>query len=130
MAGVAERFLLEVRDFPRTLDERERALAERAARALRFGLEERQPGLVALVDALARALFLTPALSSRQPPEGSEGAGALLTLDRSLADLAGQIADELLRGRIGVVLEVDQPLTERREDGESSVSGRCGEISP
>jgi outer membrane protein OmpA-like peptidoglycan-associated protein len=116
LAGVAERFLLEVRASPRILDERERVLAERAARALRFGLEGRGPGLVALVDALARALSLTPSPLGRQPREDSEGAGALLTLDRSLAVLGNQIADELLRGRIGVALEENQPPAERRED--------------
>ncbi len=115
LLGIADQFLLEVHDFPQRLDAEERDVAERAARALRFGLEERQPGLSQLLQELAHALLLTPSLSSQDLPEGSGGAGSRLAFDGSLAHLARQIGDELLRGRIGVVLEEVTPLTERRE---------------
>lgn len=115
LQGIAEQFLLEVRDSPRTLNARDRDLAERAARVLRFGLEERQPGIARLVQHLAHELFLIPSLVSHDFPEGPAGASALSTFERPLAYFTAEIVDALLRGRISVSVEEVISLTERRE---------------
>ncbi len=101
-------------DFPRQLDARERDLAERASRTLRWGLEEALPEVEQLAQAIGGELFIGLALPGREP-DAARRPDASLGFRQFTGDLESRIRDELLRGRISVELLEVPSLTERRD---------------
>lgn len=106
-----EDLLVRLDRFPRPLNAEQRALAQRAMLDLRFGLEGRDPGIVATAQQIAAAL----------DGGGSFGLFELRDLGPSLGDvgfereLLRRLEEEFDRGRLVVEREQIASLSERRD---------------